>query len=151
MRPKIISGQINLTTGCIADAHVRFTGIRQMAPVCTPPNTCFLGPIRVQIPNGISVGSTVFARLKEEHPYTSQWATLPPSKWPFCGYLDPILHMIPWAHPSPQPKRHLDRFSHFAGLTTVTDRQTDRDARSVTTGRIYVRSTAMRPNNATFL
>jgi len=24
-----------------------------------------------------------------------------------------ISHMIPWAHPSPQPKRHLDRFSRF--------------------------------------
>ena len=33
----------------------------------------------------------------------------------------------------------------FAGLTTVTDRQTDHATRSVTTGRIYVRSTAMRP------
>jgi len=25
--------------------------------------------------------------------------------------------MIPWAHPIPQPKRHLDRFGHFAQLT----------------------------------
>jgi len=25
----------------------------------------------------------------------------------------PIKHMIPWAHSSPQPKRHLDRFSRF--------------------------------------
>jgi len=58
--------------------------------ICTPPNTCFLGPTRVQIPNGISIGSTV-----------------------------------------------------FAGLTTVTDHAT----RSVTIGRIYVRSTAMRPSN----
>ena len=35
----------------------------------------------------------------------------------------------------------------FAGLTTVTDRQTDRATRSVTAGCIYVRSrpTAMRP------
>jgi len=35
----------------------------------------------------------------------------------------------------------------FAELTSVTDRQTDRPryTRSVTTGRIYVRSTAMRP------
>jgi len=61
--------------------------------------------------------------------------------------------MISWAHPSPQPKRQrqLDRFSSFAGLTTVSDRQTDRPTdhatRSVTIGRIYIRSTAMRPNN----
>ena len=39
----------------------------------------------------------------------------------------------------------------FAGLTGVAGRQTDRPTdhatRSVTIGRIYVRSTAMRPNN----
>jgi len=39
----------------------------------------------------------------------------------------------------------------FAGLTSVTDRLTDRPTdhatRSVTIGLIYVRSTAMRPNN----
>jgi len=112
--------------------------------------------------------------------------------------------MIPTDHPSPQPKRHLDRFSCvciddrrvslyftmrrpfaaqyylfpfgiwtpsgrptwflgptrvlnpngisicaaiFAGLTSVTrqtDRQTTPLGRSVTTGRIYVRNTAMR-------
>jgi len=39
------------------------------------------------------------------------------------------LPMVPWAYQSPQPKRYLDRFSrlcalHFAGLTSVTDRQT---------------------------
>jgi len=26
--------------------------------------------------------------------------------------------MLPWAHPSPQPKRHLDRFSRFVQPTT---------------------------------
>ena len=40
----------------------------------------------------------------------------------------------------------------FAGLSSVTDRPTDRQTdhatRSVRIGRIYVRSTAMRPNNA---
>jgi len=25
--------------------------------------------------------------------------------------------MLPWAHPSPNPKRHLDRFSRFAQMT----------------------------------
>jgi len=33
--------------------------------------------------------------------------------------------MIPLAHTGPQPKRHLDRLSRFAALTTVTDRLTD--------------------------
>jgi len=33
--------------------------------------------------------------------------------------------VFPWAHPSPRRKRHLDRFSRFAGLTRwQTDWQT---------------------------
>ena len=63
-----------------------------------PSNTRFPGPTRVLNPNGISIGSAV-----------------------------------------------------FAGLTNVTDRPTDRPTdhttRSVRIGRIYVRSTVMRPNN----
>ena len=35
----------------------------------------------------------------------------------------------------------------FARLTNVTDRPSDHATRSVRIGRIYVRSTAMRPNN----
>jgi len=49
-----------VTIDCI---YVRSTGdgISQVAPVCTPPNTCFLGPTQVQIPNRISIGPAVFA------------------------------------------------------------------------------------------
>jgi len=49
--------------------------------------------------------------------------TCPDMSWagPFCpqncpftrGDLDPIQYMVPWAYPSPHPKRHLDRFSRF--------------------------------------
>jgi len=45
-----------------------------------------------------------------------------------------------------QPKRHLDRFSRFC-RADYCDRQTDHATRSVTIGRLYVRSTAMRFNN----
>jgi len=45
-----------------------------------------------------------------------------------------------WAHPSPQPKRHLDRFSRFCRANEC-GRQTMLLDRSVTTDRIYVRST----------
>ena len=38
-----------------------------------------------------------------------------------------------------------------AGLTSVTDRQTDHATRSVTIGRIYVHSTAMRPKNCIWI
>ena len=41
--------------------------------------------------------------------------------------------MVPWANPSSYLKRDLDRFSHFVGLTVVTDRQTDRQTDTQTT------------------
>ena len=34
------------------------------------------------------------------------------ARWRQCA-LHLTLHMLPRTHPSPQPKRHLDRFSHF--------------------------------------
>jgi len=47
--------------------------------------------------------------------YILQWLPLfPPYNCPFLwGIWTPIQHTIPWAHPSPQPKRHLDSFSRF--------------------------------------
>ena len=75
-----------------------------------------------------------------------------PSKLPLpMADLDPIPYMAPWAHQSPQHKHHLDWFSRFAGLTTVTDRltDTDRPRYSVCNNRPHQRfnvySTAMRP------
>ena len=49
--------------GRIAAAHGWFSGIRQVASVCTPPATCFLLLTRVHDPNGISIGSAVFTEL----------------------------------------------------------------------------------------
>ena len=40
----------------------------------TPSNTCFLGPTWVHNPNGISIGSAVFAQITAECCYTLQWA-----------------------------------------------------------------------------
>jgi len=37
-------------------------------------------PIQAHNPNGISIGSAVFAHFTAECPYTLQWATLPPLK-----------------------------------------------------------------------
>jgi len=57
--------------------------------------------------------------------------TSSPQKCPFRGHLD--LHVIGlrsfWTHPSPHPKRHIDRFSRFCRTHVCyrqTDRQTDR-------------------------
>jgi len=53
--------------GRIAATHWRFNRIRQVAPMCT----CFLGPIWVHVPNGISIGSAVFAWRTTENPFTT--------------------------------------------------------------------------------
>jgi len=39
-------------------------------------NTSFVGPTWVLNPNGISIGSAVFAQLTAEYPYTLQRAAL---------------------------------------------------------------------------
>jgi len=59
--------------------------------------------------------------------------------------------MIPWAHLTHNPNSISIGSAVFAGLTTVTDRPTDHATPSVTIGRVYVRSTAMRPNNTVFI
>ena len=60
--------------------------------------------------------------------------------------------MIPWQIQAHNPSGISIGSAVVAGLTSVTNRQTDRPTdhatRSVTIGRIYVRNTSMRPNNA---
>jgi len=57
-------------------------------------NTWFLGPIRAHNPNGISIGSAVFAQLTTECPYSLQWdSPIPPKIAPsYWGDLD--THLI---------------------------------------------------------
>jgi len=65
---------------------------------------------------------------------------------PVC-HVPPSIHAS-LAHLSPQPKRHVDRFSCFCRADYCdrqTDGQTNHATRSITIGRIYVRSTSMRP------
>jgi len=117
-------------------------------------NTWFLGPTRI----GISIDSAVSAQLTPERPYILQWTALSPQNCPYpLGDLD---------SPSPEPKTASRSVQPlFTGLTTVTDRPTDRQTtllsrwvswsltslfsttQSVTIGQVYIRSTAMRPNN----
>jgi len=70
----ITSGQSNLTTHRIAATHGWFSGIRQVVPVCSPPNTHFLGSTQVQIPNSIS---TDFAQLMAESLYFTTGRSFP--------------------------------------------------------------------------
>jgi len=70
--------------------------VAQVVVVSTPPNTCFLGPIRVTISDEVSIGSAIFAQFTAERPYTlAVWLPFPPPQncrfsW---GDLDPyVMH-----------------------------------------------------------
>ena len=114
------------------DGSTVFGRCRQCAPpVC---NTSFPGPIRVRSPNGILIGSAIFAELTAlssgmpMHVLSSKncrfaWGELdPPSNTRFLGTTR--------AH---NPTGISIGSAVFAGLTTLTDHAT----RSVTVGRMY--------------
>jgi len=82
--------------------------------------------------------------------YTLQWASYFPFKIATShGGSGPTSNKLHCCLGSREtaPERHLDRFSRFCRAHD-RDIPTDRPRYSVPTGRIYVRSTAMRPNNA---
>ena len=54
-----------------------------------------------------------FSHRWPQCPYTLLWAPLSPKIAPSHAVIWTPSNTIPWAHPRPQPKRHLDRFSCF--------------------------------------
>jgi len=121
-----------------------------------PSNTWFLRPIWAHNPNGILIGSAVFAQTTVECPYTLQWdAHYPPKICPFpWGMWTPSNTWFPgppksWTQTAARSVQPLLEGSLVWQTDQPTDRPTDHATRSVRIGRIYVRSTAMRPNNNT--
>jgi len=78
-----------------------------------PSNTWFLGSTQLSIPNGISIGSAVFAELTVESPVLYNGHPFPPKLPPSHGGRI----WTPWVHSSIQPKHHLDWFSRFCTVT----------------------------------
>ena len=76
-------------------------------------NLCFLLPTKAHNPNGKSIGSAAVTQLMVGSPYTLQWAPLSPITALGMGWSGHLFNRITWVHPSPQPKRHLDRFCRF--------------------------------------
>ena len=57
-------------------------------------------------------------RSPQSVPVLYSGSPVSPSKLPLLmGGPGPHVIMVPWAHPSPEPKQQLDRFSRFAGLS----------------------------------
>jgi len=102
--------------------------------------TWFLGAIRANNPNGISISSAISEQMTEEHSCTLQWAILPPKNCPFpWGILTPSNMSFLGPNRILNPNGTSISSAIFAGLTSVTDRSTDHATRSVTRGRIYMR------------
>jgi len=102
----------------------------------------------INILNDISIGSAIFEELTLESPCTLQWAD--PFLCQNCPFpwrnLDPTEQVVSPAYTrvhKPRSKRHLGRFSGFCRVHD-RDRPTDQATPSLTTGRIYVRTVAMR-------
>jgi len=76
-------------------------------------NSCFLRLTRVHNTKGKSIGAAVSAQLTAESPYIYSGRPFAPKLPVIWGIWTPIIFMIPWASPSPQSKRHHDRFSCF--------------------------------------
>ena len=81
--------------------------------IWTPSNTWFVGAMRAHNPNDTSIGSAVFAQMIADCPLYNGFARFPLKITPFPWRLDAHVIHGSFAHPSPQPKRHLDRFSRF--------------------------------------
>jgi len=75
--------------------------------ICTPSNTWFLGSTQLSIPKGLSIGSAAFPQLVAESP---GHILSPKNCSVTLGDLDSYLT---YGSLSPQPKHHLDRFSHL--------------------------------------
>jgi len=101
-----------VTAGHIAATHERFSGIRQVAPVCTPPNTCFREPTGVQIPNGISIGSGVFVRLS---------TVSDRQRYSVCNNT-PHLHMYTAMRPNKkETQQHTSVYKHWCNINSLQE------------------------------
>jgi len=96
-------------------------------------NLCFLRLTRVHNPNGISIGSAVFAQLTTENPYTLYFTMGAPfpQNCPFLWVdLDPHVIYDSVGPSKPITQTACRSLQPFLGLTdqynTQTDRQTDR-------------------------
>jgi len=93
-----------------------------------PSKSWFLKPDRAHSPNSISIVSAVFSQVTAECPYTLQWDAPFPSKLPLpMGESGPPCNT--W-FPGPTQVLNPNGISIgsavLAGLTSVTDRPTDR-------------------------
>jgi len=96
--------------------------------IWTPSNSWFLGPVCAHNLNGITIGSAVFTQVTAECPYTLQQNASFPLKISLShgGIWTPSNTWFPGPTWVLNPNAISIGSVVFAGLTNVTDRQTDR-------------------------
>ena len=98
--------------------------------IWTRCKTRFLRPIGAHIPNGISIGSAVSAQMTAECPCTLQWDAPSPPPLKIApshgGIQTPSNTWFPGPTRVLKPNGISIGSAVFAGLTNVTDRQTNR-------------------------
>jgi len=93
------------------DSSVVFIKLRQ----CAPHLIMLIRPTRVHSWNDITIDLAIFAQLTAECRRAYPRQILSPKNCLLAwGDLDlHLIYMVPWAHPSPHAKQHLEWFSHF--------------------------------------
>jgi len=77
-------------------------------------NLCLLRPTRVHNPNGKYWSVQPYLHsLRQKVPILYNGRPFPKKLSLPIGESEMASNTIPWAHPNPQPKHHLDRFSRF--------------------------------------
>ena len=89
-------------------------------------NTWFLGPIQAHNPNGISIGSPFLHSSPQSALILYNGTPISPSPQHCLFPWGSGPHVIPWAYQSHNPNGILIGSAVFAGLTSVTNRPTDR-------------------------
>ena len=115
---------------------------------CAPlPNMCFLDLPESKCQTASRSVQMFLHSSPQGVPILYNGPRLPFNISPSHGGSGPHLIHVPRAHLSPQPKWHLDRFSHFCRAhqcdrqtESQTDRQTEDATRSITIGCTYIRS-----------
>jgi len=116
------------TKPVIANCVPKLVAMAMSLSTSVNSNTWFLRPIQAHNPNGISVSSAVFGQMTAECPYTSQWVASFPLKigpsqggtWtPSNTWFFRAIRVL-------NPNGISIGSAIFVRLTTVTERQTDR-------------------------
>jgi len=124
----------------IANCVPKLVGMATSLSTYGPPsNNWFLWPIRAHNPNGIPIGSAVFAQTTVDftmgRPFSPKNLPLP-----MGGSGPPSNTWFPGPTQVLNPKGSSIGAAFFAGLTSVTDRQTDRPRYSVGKNRPHLRT-----------